>query len=75
MGVNIWIIRMLNYFQQAADAGNAVAMAFLGAVFRGGEAVGQNNETALNTQKAASLGNPVGQVRPRPHVLVWQGSH
>ena len=53
----------LNYFQQAADAGNAVAMAFLGKMYlEGGEAVAQNNETALKYfKKAASLGNPVGQ--------------
>ena len=53
----------LHYFQQAADAGNAIAMAFLGKMYlEGGDAVAQNNETALKYfKKAAALGNPVGQ--------------
>ena len=53
----------LNYFQQAADAGNAIAMVFLSKMYlEGGEAVVQNNEKALkNFKKAAALDNPVGQ--------------
>ena len=53
----------LNYFQQAADAGNAVAMAFLGKMYlEGGEAVAQNNETALRYfKKAAGLGGDLDQ--------------
>ena len=53
----------LNYFQQAADAGNAIAMVFLGKMYlEGSEAVVQNNEKALKDfKKAAALDNPVGQ--------------
>ena len=38
----------LNYFVQAADSGNAVAMAFLGKMYlEGSDIVNQNNETAF----------------------------
>ncbi|KAA0197914.1 hypothetical protein HAZT_HAZT007241 [Hyalella azteca] len=47
--------RALNYFMQAAEAGNPDAMAFLGKV------VAANNETAYNYfKKAADLNNAVG---------------
>ena len=53
----------MNYFLQAADSGNPVAMAFLGKMYlEGSDIVEQNNETALAYfKRAAELGNPVGQ--------------
>ena len=53
----------MNYFMQAADAGNPVAMAFLGKMYlEGSDVVEQNNDTAFAYfKKAADLGNPVGQ--------------
>ncbi|MBN3312648.1 SE1L1 protein, partial [Atractosteus spatula] len=55
--------RAFDYFNQAANAGNTHAMAFLGKMYsEGSDAVPQNNETALQYfKKAADLGNPVGQ--------------
>jgi SEL1 protein len=54
----------MNYFTQAAESGNAVAMAFLGKIYlEGSDVVEQNNDTAFAYfKKAADLGNPVGQV-------------
>ena len=51
------------FLSQHFPVGNAIAMAFLGKMYlEGGEAVQQNNETALKYFKAAAgLGNPVGQ--------------
>ena len=48
----------LNYFMQAANAGNPVAMAFLGKMYlEGSDVVEQNNDTAFNYfKKAADLG-------------------
>ena len=62
-GVHMEYANALNYFQQAADAGNAIAMVFLSKMYlEGGEAVVQNNEKALKDfKKAAALDNPVGQ--------------
>jgi TPR repeat protein len=53
----------MNYFTQAAESGNAVAMAFLGKIYlEGSDIVQQNNDTAFAYfKKAADLGNPVGQ--------------
>ncbi len=53
----------LNYFSQAAESGNSVAMAFLGKMYLdGSDAVRQDNDTAFAYfKKAAELGNPVGQ--------------
>ena len=53
----------MNYFTQAAESGNAVAMAFLGKIYlEGSDVVEQNNDTAFAYfKKAADLGNPVGQ--------------
>ena len=47
----------LSYFLQAANAGNPVAMAFLGKMYlEGSDVVEQNNETALTYfKKAADL--------------------
>ncbi|XP_078590319.1 protein sel-1 homolog 1-like isoform X2 [Branchiostoma floridae x Branchiostoma japonicum] len=56
--------RALDYFQQAAAAGNANAMAFLGKMHSegAGEAVKPDNSTAFQYfKKAAEQGNPVGQ--------------
>ena len=62
-GVHMEYANALNYFQQAADAGNAIARVFLSKMYlEGGEAVVQNNEKALKDfKKAAALDNPVGQ--------------
>ncbi|KAJ8880540.1 hypothetical protein PR048_017010 [Dryococelus australis] len=50
--------RALHYFQQAAGAGSAVAMAFLGKI----HLEQGDNKTALDYfQRAADMGNPVGQ--------------
>ena len=44
---------------QAADAGNAVALAFLGKMhLEGGQTVAQNNETALKYFKKAAGRSP-----------------
>ncbi|XP_019642411.1 PREDICTED: protein sel-1 homolog 1-like [Branchiostoma belcheri] len=56
--------RALDYFQQAAAAGNANAMAFLGKMHSegAGDAVKPDNNTAFQYfKKAAEQGNPVGQ--------------
>ncbi|OXB61177.1 hypothetical protein ASZ78_013230, partial [Callipepla squamata] len=55
--------RAFEYFNQAANAGNSHAMAFLGKMYsEGSDVVPQNNETALQYfKKAADMGNPVGQ--------------
>lgn len=55
--------KALQYFTQAANAGNAVAMAFLGKIYlEGSENIKADNETALKYfKKAADLGNPIGQ--------------
>ncbi|PIO30466.1 hypothetical protein AB205_0046370 [Aquarana catesbeiana] len=55
--------RAFEYFNQAANAGNSHAMAFLGKMYsEGSDTVMQSNETALQYfKKAADMGNPVGQ--------------
>ncbi|NXT12696.1 SE1L1 protein, partial [Prunella fulvescens] len=55
--------RAFEYFNQAANAGNSHAMAFLGKMYsEGSDVVPQSNETALQYfKKAADMGNPVGQ--------------
>ncbi|KAB7498734.1 Protein sel-1-like protein 1 [Armadillidium nasatum] len=62
-GVELDHERALNYFIQAAEAGNANAMAFLGKMYmEGSPAVKQDNETAFKYfKKAADLNNAVGQ--------------
>lgn len=53
----------MHYFTQAANAGNAIAMAYLGKIYLdGSDEIKQDNETALKYfKKASELGNPVGQ--------------
>lgn len=55
--------RALHYLQNAADAGNANAMAFLGRMYaEGSTSVSASNETALRYfRMAADKGNAVGQ--------------
>ncbi|KAK3710545.1 hypothetical protein QZH41_009365 [Actinostola sp. cb2023] len=62
-GVEVDHERALRYFQQAADAGNSNAMAFLGKMYsEGGHNVKQDNKTAFKWfKKAADQGNPIGQ--------------
>jgi SEL1 protein len=62
-GIDMDHQQAMNYFSQAADSGNAVAMAFLGKMYlEGSDIVEQNNETAFAFfKKASDLGNPVGQ--------------
>ncbi|CAB4053949.1 SEL1 [Lepeophtheirus salmonis] len=52
----------LKYFKRGADAGNPVAMAYLGKLYLEGEVVEQSNETALlYFSKSAEALNPIGQ--------------
>lgn len=52
------LVKALQFFKPAANAGNAVALAFLGKIYL----EGNNNQDAFKFfTKAAELGNPVGQ--------------
>lgn len=63
-GVPLDVQKALQYFIPAAEAGNPIAMAFLGKIYLEGHgnAIKQDNQTAFKYfKKAADLNNPVGQ--------------